>query len=153
MVFDYNTLKEMSNSEIGNWNGWKIFVTSVEDLEKYRNKPSNTLYILYDDENNVVYFDTATQSWKLLGNVTMRGQVITTNPKLYKDEKKQLKRKEKDKKNKKEESAAITYSPGYEIDEKPTGDVKIDLVIEDMLSRSRDLTVSELLEGFNQKMK
>ena len=147
-MFDYNTLKEMSNSEIGDWNGWKVFVTSIEDLEKYRNKSSNTLYILYDDENNAVYFDTVIQDWKVLGCVTARGQVVTTNPKLYKNEKRQLKRENKNK-NKKEELAAITYSPGYEVDEKPIGDVKIDLVIEDILSRSRDLTISELLEGLN----
>ena len=146
MIFNYNTLKEMSNSEIGDWNGWKVFVTSTEDLEKYRNKSSNTLYILYDDENNAVYFDTVIQDWKVLGNVTTFGRMVTTNPKLYKNEKRQLKRKDE---NKKEELAAITYSPGYEIDEKPIGDVKIDLVIEDILSRSRDLTISELLEGLN----
>ena len=98
------------------------------------------------DENNAVYFDTVIQDWKVLGNVTTFGRMVTTNPKLYKNEKRQLKRKDE---NKKEELAAITYSPGYEIDEKPIGDVKIDLVIEDILSRSRDLTISELLEGLN----
>lgn len=148
MIFDYNTLKEMSNNEIGNWNGWKIFVTSTEDLDKYRNKPSNTLYILYDDENIVVYFDTVIKNWKIFGYVTTLGQVVTTDSKLYKNEKRQYEY-EDIKEYKKEESAAITYSPGYEIDEKPIGDVKIDLVIEDILSRSRDLTISELLEGFN----
>lgn len=145
MIFDYDTLKEMSNSEIGNWNGWKIFVTSTEELEKYRNKSSNTLYILYDDENIVVYFDTTTQNWKILGYVTTRGQVVKTNSKVYQDEKKQ----DEDEYKNEEPVAAITYSPGYEIDEKPTGDVKIDLIVEDILNRSRDLTVSELLEGFN----
>lgn len=148
MVFNYKTLKEMSNSEIGNWRDWKIFSISVKDLENYKNKSSNTLYVLYDDENsgvyenNIVHFDTIIQDWKVVGFLTTDGHVFSIEPKLYKCKKKQLKKED-------EEPAAITYSPGYEIDEKPIGDVKIDLVIEDILSRSRDLTISELLEGFN----
>jgi hypothetical protein len=45
-------------------------------------------------------------------------------------------------------TAAVTYSPGYDVNERPVADVKTEIDVEKTLKMAREMTIENLLEGF-----
>ena len=151
MTFDYNSLKRAAKdgSRLGNWNGKAVFAASVNDLE---NKGSGAYYILYDDENKIVSRSVINDEWRSYGEVSESGSVNEySSPCRYTTaaeavEAMNPKRKSYYTKSvKKEENS---YAPGYDMSERPTGDVKLEIDVEKTLKMAREMTIESLLEGF-----
>lgn len=160
MTFDYRTLSQAARSgqRLGNWNGKAVFAASANDLE---NKGSGAFYILYDDENKIVA--RVGNSWKSFGEVTSQGSVNEYNSaRSYKTpaEAAQAARSYSTS-GMKYSSEPIpqatmkvsvgtggSYSPGYDVSERPTGDVRMEIDVEGTLKKAREMTVEGLLEGF-----
>ena len=135
MTFDYNTLKQAAKegSRLGNWKGKGVFAASAAKLDNLGN---GAYYILYDDENKIVA--RTNSGWKSFGEVGESGTVheysggCRTYTTLV------------------EAPAAVTsYAPGYDMSEKPVGDIKLESDVEKVLKSAREMTVDSLLEGFN----
>lgn len=152
MTFDYSTLKRCAKdgNRLGNWNGKAVFAAGSHQLD---NLGTGAFYILYDDENKIV--GKTTNGWKSYGTVTEHGSVNEySSPRNYRTAGVEAM-------NPKRASyppVASTpgkqrnepeYVPGYDRSEKPVGDVKTAMDVEATLRQAREMTVADLLEGFN----
>ena len=160
MTFDYNTLKRAARdgSRLGNWNGKAVFAASANDLE---NKGNGAFYILYDDENKLV--TRVGSGWKSYGEVSEQGSVSEySSARNYKTpaEAAQAARKASTS-GMRYSSEPIpqatvtvsyasegTYTPGYQVSERPAGDVKLTIDVEATLKKAREMSIESLLEGF-----
>ena len=166
MTFDYSTLKRAARdgSRLGNWNGKAVFAASANDLE---NKGSGAFYILYDDENRLV--TRVGSGWKSYGEVSEQGSVSEySSARNYKTpaEAAQAARKAKEERSystsgMRYSSEPIpqatmtvsyasegTYTPGYQVSERPEGDVKLTIDVEATLKKAREMSVEDLLGDF-----
>lgn len=162
MTFDYRTLSQAARNgqRLGNWNGKAVFAASVNDLD---NKGSGAFYILYDDENKIVA--RVGNGWKSFGEVSEAGSVNEYNSaRNYNTaaEAAAAARKAKTSTSGMRYSSepipqAVmtvsyasegTYAPGYDVSERPTGDVKLEIDVEGTLKKAREMTVESLLDGF-----
>lgn len=160
MTFDYRTLSQAARSgqRLGNWNGKAVFAASANDLD---NKGSGAFYILYDDENKIVA--RVGNSWKSFGEVSEAGSVNEySSARNYKTPAEAAAAARKASTSGMRYSSepipqAImkvtvgtggTYSPGYDVSERPTGDVKLEIDVEGTLKKAREMTVESLLDGF-----
>lgn len=166
MTFDYRTLSQAARSgqRLGNWNGKAVFAASANDLD---NKGSGAFYILYDDENKIVA--RVGSAWKSFGEVSEAGSVNEYNTaRNYNTaaEAAQAARKAKTSTSGLRYSSEPipqatmkvcgvaahapegSYTPGYDVSERPTGDVRVEIDVEGTLKKAREMTVESLLDGF-----
>lgn len=147
MIFDYRTLKQAAKegSRLGNWNGKAVFAASTTQLQ---NLGSGAFYILYDDENKIV---AKTQSgWRSYGEVTEQGSVNEySSPRKYSIAAYFASEEATLAAQKLSVGASGIYSPGYDVSERPMGDVKLTVDVDKVLKDAREMTVDSLLEGFN----
>ena len=125
MKFDYVSSKMAADNglKIGSWKRKSVFICSKNDLDS---KGNEVYYILYDDKNKIVGFMSG--QWQVYGEVDEDGVV-------------------------KEYDKPITYYTAAVFKEKEiekvVGDVKVEIDVEAELRRAREMTVADLLEGFN----
>lgn len=138
MNFDYRTLRslELNGERLGSWSGRPVFASSSGNLNE---KGSGAFYVLYDDENKIVGRDG--NRWYSYGTVSESGSVSEYASRrsynVYREEPKAKPQTEP------------TYTPGYEAEEHPAGDVKLEIDVEATLKRAREMTIDDLLVGFN----
>lgn len=163
MTFDYNTLKRAARegSRLGNWNGKAVFAAGTAQLD---NLGSGAYYILYDDENKIVA--KTSNGWKSYGEVSEAGSVSEySSARRYSTPAETAAAARKAsasgmrysaepipqaamKVSYADVSTGGTYSPGYDVSERPTGDVKMGIDVEGTLQKARELSIDELLAGF-----
>ena len=154
MTFDYNTLKRMARSgdRLGNWNGKPVFATSVVDLE---DKGSGAYYILYDDDNKIVgkdgkfYYSYGTVSAG--GSVSeysshRRYNVGCDNAHDHGDYKVNAAMPQSEPVP--AATVAVTYTPGYDVSERPVADVRAEIDVESTLKKAREMSIDDLLGDF-----
>ena len=144
MNFDYFTLKKLAKegSRIGNWNGKAVFAASASNLE---NLGGGAFYVLYDDENKIVGRDG--KHFYSYGTVSESGSVSEYSSRrrynqvceAYHDH---------GYNNMPAATAAVSYAPGYDVSERPVGDVKAEIDVEKVLKSAREMSVESLLDGF-----
>lgn len=126
-----------NGNPIGKWNGTSVFVCSAEDLN---NKGNGAYYVLYDDENKII--GKIRNTWKMFGYLQGDGSIEEVSVRTYTVVDRYVEAA------KKEEPAASDYTPGYDVEDRPTGDVRVELDVEDTLKKAREMTIDDLLEGF-----
>lgn len=144
---NFNNKNEMKmiaakGDSIGKWIGTSVFVCSVDDLAY---KGSGAYYVLYDDENKIV--GKSKNSWKLYGYLQGDGGINEISPRTYTVVDRYVEAA-KEESAAKEEPAVSDYTPGYDIKDRPTGDVRVELDVEATLKKAREMTIDDLLEGF-----
>lgn len=167
MTFDYSTLRkaEREGMRLGNWNGKAVFAASADSLET---KGSGVYYILYDDENRIVA--RTNNGWKSFGEVTSQGSVNEySSARNYKTPTEAAAAARKASSAAKLQTSGMryssepipqatvtvsyasegTYAPGYDRAERPMGDVKMELDVEATLKMAREISIDDLLKGFN----
>ena len=137
MNLDYYTLKQMAQEgdSLGNWNGKRVFACSAADLES---KGTGAYYILYDDENKLVGKDG--KHYYSYGSVSASGSVTEYSTRRRYNT---VCETQHDHGYNKAE-----YVPGYEVSERPTGDVKMEIDVEATLKAAREMSIADLLAGF-----
>lgn len=170
MTFDYNTLKRAAKDglRLGSWNGKAVFAASSSRLD---NLGSGAYYILYDDENKIVA--KTSNGWKSYGEVSESGSVNEySSARNYKTPAEAAAAARKASSAAWPQTSGMrfaampqsepipqatmkvcgategTYAPGYDVSERPTGDVKLEIDVEGTLKKAREMTVDELLAGF-----
>lgn len=166
MTFDYRTLSQAARSgqRLGNWNGKAVFAASANDLD---NKGSGAFYILYDDENKIVA--RVGNGWKSFGEVSEAGSVNEYNSaRSYKTPAEAAQAARKAKEERSYSTSGMRYSsepipqatmtvnyatetsyvPGYDVSERPTGDVRVEIDVDAVLKKARETSIDDLLDGF-----
>lgn len=160
MTFDYNTLKRAAKDglRLGSWNGKAVFAAPSSRLD---NLGSGAYYILYDDENKIVA--KTSNGWKSYGEVSESGSVSEySSARTYRTPAETAAAARKTSTSgmryssepipqttmKVSYAAEGTYAPGYDVSERPTGDVKLEIDVEGTLKKAREMTVESLLDGF-----
>lgn len=164
MTFDYNTLKRAARDglRLGNWNGKAVFAAPSSRLD---NLGTGAYYILYDDDNKIVA--KTSNGWKSYGEVSESGSVSEySSARTYRTPAETAAAARKASTSGMRYSSEpipqatmtvcgytahaseATYAPGYDVSERPTGDVKMGLDVEGTLKKARELSIDELLAGF-----
>lgn len=158
MNFDYYTLKKLAKegSRIGNWNGKAVFAASASNLD---NLGGGAFYVLYDDDNKIVGRDG--KYFYSYGTVSESGSVSEYNSRrrynavceTQHNHGYEVKSAMKSAAMPQSESvpaatAAVSYAPGYDVSERPVGDVKTEIDVEKTLEMAREMSIEDLLEGF-----
>ena len=164
MTFDYRTLSRAAKEgqRLGNWNGKAVFAASAAKLD---NLGTGAFYILYDDENKIV---AKTQNgWKSYGEVSESGSVNEySSARNYHTAAETVEamnpsRRGYSTSGMRYSSEPIpqatmtvsyasegTYTPGYQVSERPEGDVKLTIDVEATLKKAREMSIDDLLDGF-----
>ncbi len=155
MNFEYYTLKKLAKegSRIGNWNGKAVFAASVSNLE---NLGSGAFYVLYDDENRIVGKEG--KHYYTYGTVSESGIVDEYSSRRRYNHVCETQHNHGYEVNAAMKSAAmpqsepisaaVSYAPGYDVSERPIGDVKAEIDVEKVLKSAREMSVESLLDGF-----
>jgi hypothetical protein len=151
MNFDYYTLKKLAKegSRIGNWNGKAVFAASASNLE---NLGGGAFYVLYDDDNKIVGRDG--KHFYSYGTVSESGSVSEYNSRRRYNAVCETQHNHGYEVNAAMKysnepiPAAATYTPGYDVSERPVGDVKAEIDVEKVLKSAREMSVESLLDGF-----
>ena len=140
MTFDYNTLKKAAanGGKIGNWKGLPVFSVSRDTL---RNRGNGAYYIVYDEDNSFVKKEGA--MWFRYGYLDKEGSVHE-----------QAKREYFPTPSRKEESKVAKYDAvkaefTYVPTATTTADVKVEIDVEATLKKAREMTIEDLLAGFD----
>ena len=150
MTFDYNTLKKAAanGGKIGNWKGLPVFSVSRDVL---RNRGNGAYYVVYDEDNSFVKKEGA--MWFRYGYLDKEGSVHEQTKREYFPT---PSRKEEPKVAKFDAvKAAFTYAPAahHETTCAPgpstTADVKVEIDVEATLKKAREMTIEDLLKGFD----
>lgn len=138
MEFTYSSLKafEKTGGSLGKWSGLQVFPASKYDL---KSKGNGVYYILYDDANVIVR--RVGDVFYAYGTVDSVGSVDEWNNKeVYMDF--------GEKKGKKKPAAVAAAVPKIPV-APVVGDVKLEIDVDDVLKKAREMSIDSLLEGFN----
>lgn len=137
MLFNYENLKKAAKDgiKIGRWNGKSVFAINAHELDKYG---SGAYYVLYNDNSTIVALEG--NKWYEYGTLDNDGTVNEYSRRRLYDVKAEP--------QKKEEEEEVSLTPGYDVSERPIGDVKSEIDIENVLKNAREMAVENLLEGF-----
>ena len=150
MTFDYNTLKKAAanGGKIGNWKGLPVFSVSRDTL---RNRGNGAYYVVYDEDNSFVKKEGA--MWFRYGYLDKEGSVHEQTKREYfpTPSKPQTSKYDLDMK------AEFTYkNPQDSYHEttvasvpSTTADVRVEIDVEATLKKAREMTIEDLLTGFN----
>lgn len=150
MTFDYNTLKKAAanGGKIGNWKGLPVFSVSRDTL---RNRGNGAYYVVYDEDNSFVKKEGA--MWFRYGYLDTSGSVHEQTKREYFPT---PSRKEEPKVAKFDAvKAEFTYAPAahHETTVAPgpstIADVRVEIDVEATLKKAREMTIADLLAGFN----
>lgn len=152
MIFDYPTLKRCAKdgNRLGNWNGKAVFAAGSHQLDSLG---TSAFYILYDDENKIV--GKTANGWKSYGTVTEHGSVNEySSPRNYRTAGVEVMNPKRASyppmtSTSGKKRSEPEYVPGYSRDDSPVGDVKTAMDVDAVLKRAREMTVADLLEGFD----
>ena len=135
MEFTYGNLKsfEKTGESLGKWSGLQVFPASKYDL---KSKGNGVYYIIYDDANVIV--KRIDDVFYAYGTVDRVGSVDEWGSKeVYLD----LSVKKKGK--------PMPAAPAPQIPVAVVGDVKLEIDVDDVLKKAREMSIDSLLEGFN----
>ena len=151
MTFDYNTLKKAAanGGKIGNWKGLPVFSVSRDIL---RNRGNGAYYVVYDEDNSFVKKEGA--MWFRYGYLDKEGSVHEQTKRDYFPT---PSRKEEPKVAKYDAvKAEFTYVPAahHETTTSTSGttavaDVRVEIDVEATLKKAREMTIEDLLKGFD----
>ena len=146
MTFDYNTLKKAAanGGKIGNWKGLPVFSVSRDTL---RNRGNGAYYVIYDEDNSFVKKEGA--MWFRYGYLDKEGSVHEQTKREYfpTPSKPQVAKFDAVKAEFTDAPAAFTCAPGPSTT--TTADVRVEIDVEATLKKAREMTIEDLLKGFN----
>lgn len=126
---------ESRGEKVGTWHGKSVFACSSVNLES---KGSGAYYIIYDDDNKLVGKDG--KYYYSYGVVSDEGSVDEYNSRRkYTVTVPTFEVKPQDE---------HTYTPGYDMSERPVGDVTMEIDVEAVLKSAREMSIEQLLDGF-----
>ena len=135
--YTYNYLKSCacSGDRLGTWNDHPVFSCSKEDL---KDKAEMVYYVLYDDDNLIV--DRKYDRFYSCGQLEVDGAVDSFVEKLYLDLREPAERSV-------DAKPATSFASGN--DEIDVPDIRLNNMVENTLKTAREITIDDLLKGFD----
>lgn len=147
MTFDYNTLKKAAanGGKIGNWKGLPVFSVSRDTL---RNRGNGAYYVVYDEDNSFVKKEGA--MWFRYGYLDKEGSVHEQTKREYfptpsKPQPTSMKAEFTYVPTAHHETISSSSTPGPST----TADVRVEIDVEATLKKAREMTIEDLLKGFD----
>lgn len=136
MELTYENLKsaDQKGKRIGNWKGKPVFASSKDGL---KNKGTEAYYIVYNDNNVLVRRNEDNHKWFKYGWVDRSGSVNEETVVEYM------------KKPQAPKYAPVVVEEKKEVPQGVIGDFMLETSVEEMLKAARNMTLNDLLEGFN----
>ena len=136
MEFTYGTLKnaDQNGDRVGNWKGRPVFASSKDGL---KNRGTGIYYIVYDDNNVLVRRNEGNDKWYKHGWVSETGNVKEENAVEYM------------KKPQAPKYTPVAAEKNEVAPQEIIGDFMLETSVEEMLKAARNMTIDDLLEGFN----
>lgn len=138
MTFDYNTLKKAAanGGRIGNWKDLPVFAVKKDDLRK---KGNGAYYIVYDDGNKLV--KKTADTFFCYGSIDKSGVVTEQSAREYNLYEAYYMDKKVETRS--QPQAAVPVASGPDID------VRLEMDVDATLKKARELTIGDLLKGFD----
>lgn len=136
MELTYENLKsaDQKGKRVGNWKGGPVFASSKDGL---KNRGTEAYYIVYNDNNVLVRRNEDNGEWFKYGWVTRSGSVNEETVVEYM------------KKPQAPKYAPVIAEEKEAVPQKVIGDFMLETSVEEMLKAARNMTLDDLLEGFN----
>ncbi len=131
MNFDYDGLKGYVGKQIGEWEGYPVYISSKKNVLKMSN---HTMYVLYDDNNTIIC--NKGNGFFVYGKVDREGNVTKCSPKRYLMEAESKIVKEK-------KPTVETKAKVMKANVEKSEPIDIDKYLEDM----KKITIEEMLVG------
>lgn len=141
MVFSYNNLMSAAKSgqRLGKWKDLPVFSCDRMGLAQ---KGNGAYYVVYDDDN--AFVKKSGSMWFRFGYLDKEGSVHEDTKREYFPI-----RTERDKEVN-EKKAEVQYVPtAHTSTPGPVADVKVEIDVEGTLKKAREMTIEDLLAGFN----
>lgn len=141
MVFSYNNLMSAAKSgqRLGKWKDLPVFSCDRQGLSQ---KGNGAYYVVYDDDN--AFVKKSGSMWFRFGYLDKEGSVHEDTKREYFPI-----RTERDKEVN-EKKAEVQYVPtAHTSTPGPVADVKVEIDVEGTLKKAREMTIEDLLAGFN----
>ena len=134
MTFNYSTLKQAAKegNRLGKWKDLPVFSCDRQSLSQ---KGNGAYYVVYDHDN--AFVKKSGSMWFRYGYLDESGSVHEEDKKEYFPWEKKAKAEVR------AEPQTFAVSPG------PMADVKLELDVEGTLKKAREMTIEDLLAGFN----
>lgn len=142
MEFTYGTLKsaDQNGNRVGNWKGRPVFASSKDGL---KNRGTGVYYIIYDDDNALVRRNEDNDKWYKYGWVARSGNVNEESAVEY------MKKPQAPKYTPAFIPAAAEEKKKEEVSQGIVGDFMLETSVEETLKAARNMTLDDLLAGFN----
>lgn len=146
MTFDYNTLKKAAanGGKIGNWKGLPVFSVSRDTL---RNRGNGAYYVVYDEDNSFVKKEGA--MWFRYGYLDKEGSVHEQTKREYFPTPSKPQATKYDPGVKAEFTYVPTATTAVASGPSTTADVRVEIDVEATLKKAREMTIEDLLAGFD----
>lgn len=136
MTFNYGTLKQAAKegSRLGKWKDLPVFSCDRQSISQ---KGNGAYYVVYDHDNAFV---------KKSGSMWFRYGYLDESGSVHEEDKKEYfpwEKKTKTEAPVKAEPQTFDVAPG------PVADVKLELDVEGTLKKAREMTIEDLLKGFD----
>lgn len=139
LTYGYLYTAAKDDIKIGRWQGIDVYAASDIDLKE--GKRHNFYYVIYDNDNKLVGFKNG--CWQVFGYVNEDGVVEEIDRVRYEFLNEKMKYKFKN------EISNEKVDLKSESENEIIADVKLAMLVDEMLSSARTMTVNSLLEGFN----
>lgn len=139
LTYGYLYAAARDDIKIGRWQGIDVYAASDIDLKK--GKRHNFYYVIYDNDNKLVGFKNG--YWQVFGYVGEDGVVEEIDRFKYEFLNEKMKYEFKN------ETSNEKVDLKNENENEIIADVKLGMLVDEMLSSARTMTVNSLLEGFN----
>ena len=134
MTFNYGTLKQAAKegNRLGKWKDLPVFSCDRQSLSQ---KGNGAYYVVYDHDNAFV---------KKSGSMWFRYGYLDESGSVHEEDKKEYFLGEK-----KAKVEAPVKAETFDVAPGPMADVKLELDVEGTLKKAREMTIEDLLKGFN----
>lgn len=134
MTFNYGTLKQAAKegNRLGKWKDLPVFSCDRQSLSQ---KGNGAYYVVYDHDNAFV---------KKSGSMWFRYGYLDESGSVHEEDKKEYFPGEK-----KAKVEAPVKAETFDVAPGPMADVKLELDVEGTLKKAREMTIEDLLKGFN----
>ena len=150
-MFKYSELEyaDYKGMDIGAYKGRKVFPCRFRDL---KSKGSGVFYLVYDYDYEGLYSliirDANDEKFYIVGKVSEKGEVTDLYKRVSLDEL-NYNKVSASYEVKKTETKNVPVEETVSEEPQVVGDVKLEIDVEKMLAAARDMSIDDLLKGFN----
>ena len=156
MNYTYTSLERASQTgmKLGDYQGARVYATNIVRLNNESKFP-DCIYCIYDYNNVLVRWNEIEDDWLIVGYLDVSGRIDDRNkgrtykPFGYENAPAAANQKMKSKNEMKNESKKSNEKGNSNENEPIIADVRLEIEVENTLKNAREMSIDNLLAGFN----